>query len=157
MEKPVFLLCFPTLVFLQEMTQQSKSGMLHCPSLNMSDLNGTFVGDYRFTSYATNQLTTGYFGGEGVSGWNVKGAINLAAIVNTDRKVHFMESTHYQIGVQNYHPTGTPNKNCYNRWHLPRKGLYGKSNILWYDGHVTGQPGDFTRNDWQDYYFDPES
>ncbi|MCH2208097.1 MAG: hypothetical protein MK132_19800 [Lentisphaerales bacterium] len=68
-----------------------------------------------------------------------------------------MESTHYQIGVKNYHPDGTPAKNSYNRWHPPRKGLYGKTNTLWYDGHVSDQPGDFTRNDWQDYYFDPES
>lgn len=130
------------------MTQQSLSGVYHCPSLNTADLADTFVADYRFTSYATNQLTTNYFGGEASPYWGNSGGTRLSQISLAERKVSFMDSTHYQIGVSNYHPTGTANKNCYNRWHLPKKGLYGKANILWYDGHVTIQPGDFTRNDW---------
>ena len=46
------------------LTQQNKAGIYHCLSLDMAQLVGTFVEDYRFTSYATNQLKTGYFFGK---------------------------------------------------------------------------------------------
>ncbi|MCM8530046.1 MAG: type II secretion system GspH family protein [Lentisphaeraceae bacterium] len=138
-----------------EITRETKSGIYHCPSLNMSDLAGTQAQNYDFTSYANNVYAAGYTGQETTPYWAEHGKYKLGQVVKADRKVNFMEHTYYMVANWVYDPNGAAQWNFPTRWHDRKKGLYGKSNILWFDGHVTTEPGDFNRGDWADYYFKP--
>ncbi|MCM8536934.1 MAG: prepilin-type N-terminal cleavage/methylation domain-containing protein [Lentisphaeraceae bacterium] len=141
-----------------ESTRDNFSGLYHCPSLTRGMIANTGASGYTGTSYAISKYTTGFNGNNspGHPYWARHGSVKLGQIVEPDRKVHFMDHTYFQISNWSFNPNGASNIDYPTRWHGERKGLYGKANILWYDNHVSREPGDLNRADWVDYYFEPE-
>ena len=141
-----------------ETTQAKFSGLYHCPSLTRSIIAGTDAESYEQTSYGINKYTTGFTGSNdpGHPYWAQHGLVKMAQIVEPQRKVYFMDHTFFQVSQWSYNPNGAANIDYPTRWHGKYKGLYAKANVLFFDGHVTVEPGDFARNDWKDYYFEPE-
>ena len=84
------------------------------------------------------------------------GAQTIDQVVNPTNKIYFMDHSSYLVGKWSFNPYGpAPTTDFPSRWHSPFTGYYGKSNVLWFDGHVSVEPGDLARTDWEDYYFNP--
>ncbi|MCM8529948.1 MAG: type II secretion system GspH family protein [Lentisphaeraceae bacterium] len=140
-----------------ETTNEKFNGLYHCPNLTREILANTNSENYPSTSYAISNWSTGWKSGTtGTPYWGQHGIIKATQIMSPSRKVHFMDHTGFQISSWTFNPQTTSSSGHPTRWHEPRKGLYGKANILWFDNHVSTEPGDLARNDWKDYYFDLE-
>ena len=131
------------------------NGLYHCPSLTKSHLTGTSAENNYTGSYGINFWISGY--SDAADNWlhfAQRGKVKLSQIENSSRKVYFMDHTYFLLANWSYNPIAVAN-NYPTRWHGKKSGLYAKANVLWVDGHVTTEPGDFARNDWRDHYFEP--
>ncbi|MCM8530737.1 MAG: type II secretion system GspH family protein [Lentisphaeraceae bacterium] len=131
------------------------NGLYHCPSLTRAHLENTPAATNYNGSYGINFWISGY--SEAADNWlhyAHRGQVKLSQIENVSRKVYFMDHTYFLLANWSYNPIASSN-NYPTRWHGERKGLYAKANVAWADGHVSTEPGDFERNDWQDYFFNP--
>jgi prepilin-type N-terminal cleavage/methylation domain-containing protein/prepilin-type processing-associated H-X9-DG protein len=135
--------------------QSSFSGLYHCPSLTRDMLEGTSKQSYQNCSYAVNSKSVVGPEHRVQSERNIRGGYKLSQINAPARKVYFAESTKVEFFNNTFSSWITEGPS---RWHPPLNGGIGKSNIYWFDGHVSIEPGDFVvRGDWWDYYCDPDS
>ena len=135
----------------------SFAGLYHCPSLTRSHLANTPAANNYRGSYGINWWISGY-SSDSDDRWlhySKRGQVKLSQIENTSRKVYFMDHTYFLVASWSYHPVSSTN-NYPTRWYGKKTGLYAKANVAWADGHVSTEPNDFARNDWQDYFFKPD-
>ena len=124
-------------------TQVTKSGLYHCPSLG--SLAGTSQAAYLYTSYGVNGLTVPHATRE------TRGNRKLNEIVDPANKVYFTDITTNSIFKEFLYNPGI-SKPLF-RWHGSSSSL-GKSNVNWFDGSVRIEPGDFDAGpDAWDKYF----
>ena len=131
------------------------AGLYHCPSLTRSHLANTPAANNYRGSYGINWWISGY--SEEENNWlhyAHRGKVKLSQIENSSRKVYFMDHTYFLIAPWSYNPTASAN-GYPTRWHGRPAGLYAQANVMWVDGHVSTEPGDFERNDWMNYFFKP--
>lgn len=105
--------------------------------------------------YGANYAITGY--SESSNNWLYSlfhGKTKIYDIQNPSRKVYLMDHKYFLVASWTYNPFKEPKHDT--RWHGEPVGLYGQSNVLWVDGHVTLSPEDFDRNDYWRYYFQPK-
>ena len=136
-------------------SQDTFSGLYHCPSLTRAMLAGTAQEDYSHTSYAVNSKAADGPIHRVQDERNLRGGYKLAQVNNSARKVYFAEQTKVEFFSNSFFDRVLEGPG---RWHWPLTGIYGKTNILWLDGHVSIEPGGFvSRADWWDYYCNPLS
>jgi prepilin-type N-terminal cleavage/methylation domain-containing protein/prepilin-type processing-associated H-X9-DG protein len=127
-------------------TQATQSGLYHCPSLDMSSLAGTSSADYQYTSYGVNGGAVDY---DAVIR-TLRGSKKINEIVDPSNKVYFLDIT---ANAMHKFYFDTSLSDAPFRWHGAKSGL-GKSNVNWFDGSVSIEPGDFDAgNDAWDKYF----
>ena len=129
-------------------TQATQAGLYQCPSLDMSSLAGTSQADYLYTSYGVNGTSVDY---DAVIR-TLRGNKKLNEIVDPSNKVYFADITANAIHKNAF---DTSLNDAPFRWHGSKSGL-GKSNVNWFDGSVSIEPGDFDAgNDaWNKYFGD---
>ena len=130
----------------RDITQATQSGLYQCPSLDMSSLAGTSQADYLYTSYGVNGASVD---NDAVIR-TLRGNEKLNEIVDPSNKVYFADITANAV-YKNAFDTSLSDAPF--RWHGSKSGL-GKSNVNWFDGSVSIEPGDFDAgNDAWDKYF----
>ena len=139
-----------------EYTRNNFSGLYHCPSLTRQLLQGTSAQSYGSGSYATHSWSSGYQSGKPTHN-KVRGHMKIMEVNQPQRKALIMDHTIWHMSGWSLNLQGTANKDDPTRWHGKYNGLYAQANILWYDGHVSREPGDFAKNGWKSYFFDPFS
>jgi prepilin-type N-terminal cleavage/methylation domain-containing protein/prepilin-type processing-associated H-X9-DG protein len=136
-------------------SQNNFSGLYQCPSLTRAMLAGTAQENYKHTSYAVNNKAADGPIHRIQDERNLRGGYKLSQVNNASRKVYFAESTKVEFFSNSFFDWFLEGPS---RWHEPFIGVFGKSNLLYFDGHVSTEPGDFvSRIDWWDYYCDPLS
>lgn len=131
------------------------SGLYHCPSLTRAHIANTPAATNYRGSYGINWWISGFSNADSNGPhWAKHGTVKLGQVENSSRKVYFMDHTYFLIANWSYNPIAMTN-GYPTRWHGKKDSLYGKANILFVDGHVSIEPGDFERNDWQNYFFKP--
>ncbi len=104
--------------------------------------------------YATNYYITSYSESSNNWLWSVQhGKTKLYDISSPESKVYLMDHRYFLVAGWSYDPFKEPRYDT--RWHGEPIGLYGKSNVLWVDGHVSMNPDDFDRPDYWRHYFKP--
>lgn len=156
------------------------NSMYSCPSITEEDLKSTWrktdVVDNIWYQRPKNSLSYGVNGygttyswaspgdlgikddragswGPGWAYWSKHGVTRLEKIRYPSRFMYFMDHDFYTVFGWNFNPKIDPDQLNYStRWHPPFNGLYGNSNMAFYDGSVGSEPEDLG-SDWTYYAF----